>query len=100
MRPCDRLGAMISIWYRSRSLGEGLEQPIQPPPSLPLLKAPMAGLIRRIAARQGVRGCAGAQHPEHAVQDRARIGPRPPAAIGATTGTERRFEYGPLSVSE
>jgi len=60
----------------------------------------MAGLIRWIAAGQIVPGRAGAQHPEHAVQDGARIGPRPPASIGATTGTERRFEHGPLGVSE
>jgi hypothetical protein len=79
---------------------EALQQPIEPAAALPLLKAAVTGLIGRIAPRQVVPRRAGAQHPEHAVEDGARIGPRASAAIGTPPRTERRFEHGPLAVSE
>ena len=80
--------------------GQALEYPLEPAAALPLLKAAVAGLIGRIAARQVVPRCAGPQHPEHAIQDGSRVRPGPPAPIGATPGTKRRFEHGPLRVSE
>ena len=80
--------------------GEALQQPIEAARALPELEAAMARLVRRIARRQVVPRRAGAQHPQHAVQHGARIGPRPPAPIGATTGAERRFEHGPLGVGQ
>ena len=81
-------------------LREPLQQPVEPAAALPLLKAAMTGLIRRIAARQIVPRRPGAEHPEHAVQHRARIGPGPAASIGAPPRTEGRFEHGPLGVGE
>jgi hypothetical protein len=80
--------------------GEALQESIEPARSLPQLKATMAGLIRRIPRRQVVPRRARAQHPEHAVHHRARIGPRPTAAIGATARTEGRFEHGPLGIGQ
>jgi len=80
--------------------GEPLEQPIEAAAPLPLLKPAMAGLIRRIAARQIVPRGAGAQHPEHAVQHGPRIGPRASATIGPHAWPKGRFEYRPLGVGE
>jgi len=79
---------------------EPLEQPVEAARSLPLLKAAVTGLIRRIAPRQVVPRRAGAQHPEDAIEDGPRIGPWAPAPIGSSARTERRFEHGPLGVSE
>ena len=80
--------------------GEALEEAIEAATLLPLLKPPVARLVRGIAGRQiGPRG-ASAQDPEHAVEYGARIGPRSPAAIRSATRTKRRFEKGPLGVGE
>jgi hypothetical protein len=80
---------------------EALEQPIEAPAALPELEASMTGLIWRIAPRQIMPRRPGPQHPEHAVEHRARIAPRPTASIGATPRrTECGFEHGPLGVSE
>ena len=68
--------------------------------ALPLLESADDRFDTADSARQIVPRRAGAQHPEHAVQDGARIGPRPPAPIGAPTRTEHRFEHGPLGVSQ
>ncbi len=59
----------------------------------------MAGLVRRIVARQILPPGTGAQDPEHAVQHRARIVRRPARAAGAAARKERR-EDGPLLVGE
>jgi hypothetical protein len=79
---------------------KALQEPIETAAALPLLKAPVTGLIGGIAPRQVMPRRPGAQHPEHAVEDRARIRPRAAASIGAPPGTERRFEHGPLGVGE
>lgn len=80
--------------------GEALEEPIESATALPELKAAMAGLVRRIAARQIGPGRPSAQHPEHAVEYCARIGPRPTAPIGAPARPKRRFEDRPLGVGQ
>jgi len=80
--------------------GEALQQPIEAAGALPELEATMAGLIWRIPRRQIVPRGAGAQHPQHAVQHGARIGPRPATPVGATARTKRRFEHGPLGVGQ
>ena len=100
VRGVDKGFGEIDLAAIAQVLGESLEQAIQPATALPLLKAAMAGLIGRIPPRQIVPRRAGPQHPEHAVQDGPRVGPRPPAMIGAPTGTKRGFEHGPLGVSE
>jgi hypothetical protein len=79
---------------------QALQEPIEPAAALPLLKSAMAGLIRRIASRQVVPGRAGPQHPQHAVEDGARIRPRTPAPIGAAPRAEGRFKHGPLGIGE
>jgi hypothetical protein len=81
-------------------LREALEQSIEPPASLPLLKTAMARLIRRIAPRQVRPQRAGAQHPQHPVQDGARIGPWPAATIRPYAWPKGRRQHGPLLVSE
>jgi hypothetical protein len=78
--------------------GESFEQAIEAATALPELKSTVTRLIRRVARRQVGPGRAGAQDPEHAVEHRARIGPGPPAPVGAAARTERRFEKGPLRV--
>lgn len=79
---------------------KALQQPIKAAAALPLLKAAMTRLIRRIASRQIGPRCPRAQHPQHAVEDRARIGPRPTAPIRATARPKRRFEDRPLRVGQ
>ena len=80
--------------------GEALQEPIEAARALPQLETAMAGLVRRIARRQIVPRRARPQHPQHAIHHRARIGPRPPASVGPTAGTKRRFELGPLGVGQ
>ena len=79
---------------------ETLQQPIKAAAALPLLKAPVARLVGRIARREIVPRRAGPQHPEDAVQDRARVAEWPPTTVGTTARMEERFEHRPLSVGE
>jgi len=60
----------------------------------------MTGLLGRIARRQVVPGSAGAQNPQHAVEHRARVLPRPAPAIVPPLGTKQRIEHRPLGVGE
>lgn len=90
----------INLAAVAEVFGQALQQPIEPATALPLLKAAMTGLIGRVPRRQIAPGRARAQHPEHAVQHRPRIGPRPAPAIGAPPRAERRFEDRPLGVSQ
>ncbi len=81
-------------------LGQALEQAIEAAAALPLLKASMTRLVRRVARREiGPRG-ARAQHPEHAVEHGACIGPRASTPIRTSPGPKRRFEHRPLGVGE
>ena len=79
--------------------GERLEDVPERPGADPALKAAMTRLIRRIAIRQVLPGCAGAEDPEDAVQHVARIAPGSAAAIAADSrGREQRRQNGPLRV--
>jgi hypothetical protein len=80
--------------------GEALQEPIESAAALPLLKAAVAGLVRRVALRQIRPRGAGAQDPQHAVEHGARIGPRPATTIRSTARPKRRFEHRPLGVGE
>jgi hypothetical protein len=60
----------------------------------------MAGLIRRIAARQIVRRSARVQDPEDDVGDRPRRRPGAPWSIRSTSRSKDRFEGGPLLIGE
>lgn len=60
----------------------------------------MARLVGRIARGQVVPRGAGAQHPEHAIQHGACVGPGTPPPIGAAGWPEQRLEDRPLRVSE
>jgi len=60
----------------------------------------MTRLVRRISRREVVPGRAGAQHPEDAIEDRARLLRRPAATIGTSAMPEQRLERLPLSVSK
>jgi hypothetical protein len=77
-----------------------LEDAQQPAAALPVLKPTMTRLVRRITRWQIVPGGAGAENPEHAVQDCARIVRRPAASIGTSAMTKQRFEDRPLRVSQ
>ena len=65
----------------ARVFGEALQESIESPGALPLLKPPMARFVWRVATRQVVPRGAGAQDPEHPVEHRARISPRAPAPV-------------------
>ena len=60
----------------------------------------MAGLIGRIAGRQIFPGRAGAQHPQHSVQDRPRVLPRAAPPVGAAFFFKERLEQCPLLIGE
>ena len=93
--------SLRSSFPRSRrSFGEPLEQAQEPATALPVLKAPMTRLIRRISHGQIVPGRAGAQHPEDAVQYGARIRRRSATPIGTATMTKQGREDLPLRVSQ
>jgi hypothetical protein len=77
-----------------------LQDPFEDAGALPRLKTTMARLVRRIPRRQVVPGCARAEHPQHPVQDGARVGPRATAPIGAARRSEQRLEDRPLRVSK
>src|ERR687892_1334870 len=68
--------------------------------ALPLLKSPMARLIGRIARGEVVPRGARSQHPEDAIEDRARIAEGAPAPIGTAARSKERFEDGPLLVGQ
>ncbi len=80
--------------------GQALEHTFEDAGPLPRLKAPMTRLVRRIPARQVVPGRSRTQDPQHAVQHRACLRPRPAAPVGATGRTKQRLEDGPLGVSQ
>ena len=90
----------IDLAAVAQIFGETLQEPVQPAAALPLLKAPMARLIRWVARRQVVPRGPSAQYPEHAVQHGARIGPRTAPTIGTSLRPKERLEHGPLLVSE
>ena len=60
----------------------------------------MTRLVGRIASGQVVPRGAGPQHPQDAVQDRARLLRRPAASVGASAVTKQWLEDLPLSVSK
>lgn len=67
----------------------------------PPLKATMTRLIRRIPGRQILPRRTRPEDPQNAVQDVARIAPRPTAAVAPESGLgQQRFEDGPLGVSQ
>jgi hypothetical protein len=76
------------------------EEAIEPPTALPLLKATVTRLVRRVARREIGPGRAGPQDPQHTVEDGARVGPRAPASIGTAARTKRRLKHGPLGVGQ
>ena len=81
--------------------GERLEDLPQCAPVDPGLKAAMTGLIRRVAGGQILPRCAGTEDPEDAVQDIARIAPRPSAPIATETRfRQERRQHGPLRVGK
>jgi hypothetical protein len=96
----DESLAEIDFPAITKILGEALQQPIESSAPLPLLKPAMARLIGRIAPWQIRPRRARAQHPQHPVQDGARIGPRPAATIRPHAWPKRRRQHGPLLVSE
>src|SRR2546422_9331322 len=69
-RGIDEGFGQIDLAAVSQVFGESLEQDLKASGSLPQLKATMAGLIRRVAAREiGPRG-ARAADPEDGVEER------------------------------
>ena len=100
VRGVDEGFTEIDLAAVAEILGEPLQESIETAGSMPLLKPSVAGLVRRVATRQIVPRRPGAEDPEHTVEHRARIGPRPAASVGAHARSERRFEYRPLGVGE
>jgi len=66
----------------------------------PLLKTPMTGLERRVLLRQFAPLRAATQHPQHAVQDRTRVMPRPPTIVGPPRWAQHRLNQTPVFVGQ
>ena len=60
----------------------------------------MAGLVRRILARQVSPAGSGAQNPEYAVEHRAGVVPGPTASIGPSLLAQQWSEHFPLHIAE
>jgi hypothetical protein len=80
--------------------GQSLKQAIESPAALPLLKAPVTRLIRRVSRREIGPGGARPEDPQDAVEDGARVGPRATTSIGTAARPKRRLEHGPLGIGE
>ena len=81
--PVDERFMQIQIAFVVECLGEDLEDAPQHARADPLLKPPVAGLIRRIAVRQvGPRG-PGPQDPQDAIEHGAVLPPRAPSTVFA-----------------
>jgi hypothetical protein len=81
-------------------LGQSAQNPLQTAFPHPLLEATMAGLVRRILARQVLPARSGAQNPEHAVEHRAGIAPRSTASIAACFFPQQRLDHFPLGIAQ
>ena len=80
---------------------QGLQDPRQRAIAHPALKAAMAGLVGRIAARQVVPGRAGPEYPQNAIQGLATRPPRPaPAILASRQGGQERGDDRPLRICQ
>ncbi len=67
----------------------------------PLLEAPVAGLVGRVALGQVAPGCSGAQDPKYAVEDVAGVSPGPaPAGRSTRRLGDQWFQHLPLLVGK
>jgi hypothetical protein len=66
----------------------------------PLLESAVAGLEGRILFRQLTPLRPGTQHPQHTMQDGARVMPRTTAPIGPAPRPQHRFHHFPLFVGQ
>jgi hypothetical protein len=80
--------------------GEPLQEPIESAAPLPLLKPPMARLVRWVPIGQIRPWRAGAQYPQNAVHHGARVAPGATAPVGPATRPERRLEKRPLLIGQ
>jgi len=60
----------------------------------------MARLVRRILARQISPAGSGAQNPEHAVEHRAGLAPRPTPSVGSSLLAQQWPDHVPLRIAE
>src|SRR5690348_9612292 len=74
--------------------------PYQFAASHPLLKSAVAGLEGRIFFRQLTPLRPSTQHPQHTMQDSARVVPRTTAPIGPLPRPQHRFHHFPLFVGQ
>jgi len=67
----------------------------------PLLEAPVAGLVGRVALGQVAPGCSGAQDPKYAVEDIPWVSPgSAPAVLSTRRLGDQRFQHLPLLVGK
>ena len=81
--PVDERFLQIQIAFVVECLGEDFEDAPQHAGADPLLKPPVAGLIRRIAVRQVGPRSAGPQDPQDAIEHRTVLPPRAPSTVFA-----------------
>jgi hypothetical protein len=88
----------VDFALRFQVLGERTKDALQRPIAYPVLKAPVAGLIRRVARGQVLPGRAGAQDPKHAMQDveRVPVGSPTDTHVGRLLLREQRLDELPL----
>src|SRR2546428_10710734 len=84
-RGVDEGFGQIDLAAVSQVFGESLEQDLKASGSLPQLKATMAGLIRRKAARENGARRGRAEEPEEGVEGSPRRRPRATSVIRSTS---------------
>jgi hypothetical protein len=81
--------------------GEGLQYSFQDARAHPLLKSPVAGLVRWEAIRQISPSGTRAQHPKDPTEDGAAILPRATTTVSATRWLrDKRIENSPLGIGK
>jgi hypothetical protein len=81
-------------------VGERREHALERPVLAPLLVAPVARLVRRVARRQVLPRGAGLQHPQHALEHAARVAAGPASPHRALRLGDQRRDDLPLGFGE
>ena len=101
MRAIDEGLGQIDFAAIAKVFGERLQNLVEHTLLDPFLHAAMAGLVRRVLARQCLPGRTGPQDPEHAVEDAASWNSRTALSVLAALGfRDQSLDSTPLLVGE
>lgn len=103
MGAVDKSLCQVELSAITKVLGERAQDSLERLVLDPCLKSPMAGLVRRIPTRKIRPRCAGAKHPENAIDDCPCFLPRTSALLRRSLellGGEAAFDRRPLLIGE